>query len=159
MYLTAKSFLLLCLFMGRNMRKKYFQKHWKNISFSVSLKSSVFEVVIVNWGLEGSNMKILRPGRTHMPRNIQNYWFLTKKHHVKKSVPQIYNSPRALALKKRNKRFWLQNKSFYSRLKNITLSFYSSSSLESKKKESVHTDRDHPKTHWPTFALFNHMLC
>ena len=98
MFLTSKSFVLLCLFMDRNMRKKYLQKHGKNISFCVSLKSSVFEVVIVNWGLEGSNLKILRPGRAHMPRNIQNYWFLTKKHHVKKSVPQIYNSPRALAL-------------------------------------------------------------
>ena len=79
--------------------KKIIQRHGENISFCVSLKSLLFEVVIVNLGLEGSNLKILRLGRAHMPRNIQNYWFLTKKHHVKKSVPQIYNSPRALALK------------------------------------------------------------
>ena len=108
MFLTSKSFVLLWLFMGRKMRKKYFQKHGKNISFCVSSKSSLFEVAILNLGLEGSNLKILRLGRAHMPRNIQNYWFLTKKHHVKKSVPQIYNSPRALALKVNDYLFYLR---------------------------------------------------
>ena len=98
MFLTSKSFVLLWLFMGRKMRKKYFQKHGKNISFCVSSKSSLFEVAILNLGLEGSNLRILRLGRAHMPRNIQNYWFLTKNNHVKKSVPKICNSPRALAL-------------------------------------------------------------
>ena len=100
MFLTSKSFVLLWLFMGRKMRKKYFQKHGKNISFCVSSKSSLFEVAILNLGLEGSNLKILRLGRAHMPRNIQNDWFLTKNNHVKKSVPKICNSPRALALKR-----------------------------------------------------------
>ena len=97
-FLTSKSFVLLWLFMGRKMRKKYFQKHGKNIIFCVSSKSSLFEVAILNLGLEGSNLRILRLGRAHMPRNIQNYWFLTKNNHVKKSVPKICNSPRALAL-------------------------------------------------------------
>ena len=73
MFLTSKSFVLSCLFMGRNMRKKYLQKHGKNIKFCVSLKSLLFEVVVMNLGLEGSNLKILRLGRAHMPRNIQNY--------------------------------------------------------------------------------------
>ena len=55
--------------MGRDMRKKCHQKHGKNISFSVSLKSLLFEVVIVNWGLEGSNLKILRLGRAYIPKH------------------------------------------------------------------------------------------
>ena len=85
--------------MGRKIRKKYFKKHGKNISFCVSSKSSLFEVTILNLGLEGSNLRILRLGRAHMPRNIQNYGFLTKNKYAKKSVPKICNSPRALALK------------------------------------------------------------
>ena len=86
-----------CSWIGR-WEKKYFQKHGKNIHFCVSSKSSLFEVAILNLGLEGSNLRILRLGRAHMPRNIQNYWFLTKNNHVKKSVPKICNLPRALAL-------------------------------------------------------------
>ena len=83
-FLISKSFVLLWLFMGRKMRKIYFQKHGKNIIFCVSSKSSLFEVAILNLGLEGSNLRILRLGKAHMPRNIQNYWFLTKNNHVKK---------------------------------------------------------------------------
>ena len=49
-------------------------------------------------GLGGSNLQILTPDMDHMAGNCQNYWFLSKTHHVEKSVPQIYKSPRALGL-------------------------------------------------------------
>ena len=76
--------------------KNYITQNTANNLTSFSLFLSY---IYTSLGLEGSNLKILRLGRAHMPRNIQNYWFLTKKYHVKKSVPKIYNSPCALALK------------------------------------------------------------
>ena len=96
--LTSKSFLPLGVFMDGDMRKKYYVKQWKNNISCFFSKHILFVVVTLYKGLEGSNLEKKLPRRGHMARKCQNHWFSTKKHHVKKSVPQIYNSPRALAL-------------------------------------------------------------
>ena len=96
---TSKRFLPLGVFMDGDMRKKYYVKHWKNVISCFFLKYILFVVVTWYKGLEGSNLEKNLPRRGHMARKCPNYWFSTKKNHVKKSVPKIYNSPCALALK------------------------------------------------------------
>ena len=68
-----------------------------NLLFSHDI--SIFGTKNFVYEVGGSNLKILTPEMDHMAGNCQNYWIPSKNYYVKKTVPKIYRSPRALGLK------------------------------------------------------------